>query len=139
MATITGANLTLSLPFDDIVDGQRKVTITVKYNAVFTECERTLSPNLKFQENIQIVGVDLIPPTEQFLMNIFPVQDIPVTTGSGPLTVLRVRTALALRSLLQEDPSLFNDDEIRCKINISYVGASTPVASASADKTLILN
>lgn len=139
MATITGAQLILSTPFTDPVDGLRKVNITVKYNAVFNECERSLSPNLKFRETIQIVGVDILPPIEQGLLNILPVQDIPVTVGLGSLTVPRIRNAVALRSLLQEDASLSDPDEIRCKINIAYVAASTPVVSASADKLLVLN
>ena len=141
MATITGEQLILSTPFTG-GDGLRKVNITVKYNAVFNECERSLSPNLKFRETIKIVGVDFVPPAppvEQGLLNILPVQDIPVTVGLGPLTVPRVRNAVALRSLLQEDLSLSDDDEIRCKISIAYVGASTPVVSASADKLLVLN
>ncbi len=135
MATITGAQLILSTPFTDPVDGLLKVNITVKYNAVFNECERSLSPNLKFRETIQIVGVDFVPPSEQFLMNILPVQDITVTVGLGSLTVPRIRNAVALRSLLQEDTGIppANADEIRCKINITYVAASTPVASAPAD------
>jgi hypothetical protein len=139
MATITGAQLILSNPFTDPLDGLRKVTITVKYNAVFSECERTLSTNLKFRETIKIVGVDLLPPIEQGLLNILPVQDITVTSGSGPLTVSRTRTAVALRSLLQEDLSQSDPDEIRCKINITYVAASTPVVSASANALLTLN
>ena len=128
MPTITNAKLILTkrsgLP--------EKVEIKVTYDAVFSDCERTLSPNLKFRETIKIVGVDILPPIEQGLLDILPVQEIPVTGGSGSLTVPRTRTGLALRSLLQEDPGP-DADEIRCKISIAYVGASTPVVSASAD------
>ena len=128
MPTITNAKLILT----KLSGLPEKVEIKVTYNAVFSDCERTLSPNLKFRETIKIVGVDLLPPIEQGLLDVLPVQEIPVTTGAGSLTVSRTRTALALRTLLQEDPGP-DPDEIRCKISIAYVGASTPVVSASAD------
>ena len=131
MPTITNAKLTLTKRSGP----PEKVEIKVTYNAVFSDCERTLSPNLKFRETIKIVGVDLLPPIEQGLLDVLPVQEIPVTTGAGSLTVSRTRTALALRTLLQEDPGP-DSDEIRCKISIAYVGASTPVVSASADASL---
>jgi hypothetical protein len=130
MPTITNPNLTLSEFID--TDGKHKVTIQVTYNAVFSQCERSLSPNLKFRETIKIVGVDFSPPSEQGLLDILPVQEIPVIAGSGSFTVQRTRTGLALRSLLQEDPGP-DPDDIRCKISIAYVGASTPVVSASAN------
>ena len=128
MPTITNAKLILT----KLSGLPEKVEIKVTYNAVFSDCERTLSPNLKFRETIKIVGVDILPPIEQGLLDVLPVQEIPVTTGAGSLTVSRTRTALALRTLLQEDPGP-DPDEIRCKISIAYVGASTPVVSASAN------
>ena len=127
MPTITNAKLILT----KLSGLPEKVEIKVTYNAVFSDCERTLSPNLKFRETIKIVGVDLLPPIEQGLLDILPAQDITVPS-SGSLTVSRTRTALALRTLLQEDPGP-DPDEIRCKISIAYVGASTPVVSASAN------
>ena len=132
MPTITNAKLTLTKRSGP----PEKVEIKVTYNAVFSDFERTLSPNLKFRETIKIVGVDILPPIEQSLLDVLPVQEIPVTTGAGSLTVSRTRTALALRTLLQEDPGPADADEIRCKISIAYVGASTPVVSASADASL---
>jgi hypothetical protein len=133
MATITNANLILT----ELPGFPRKVEIKVTYNVNFSACERTLSPNLNFRETIKIVGVDLLPPIEQGLLDILPVQDITVPP-SGSLTVSRTRTALALRNLLNEDPAPLDPaDEIRCKINIAYVAASTPVASASADRQLL--
>lgn len=127
MPTITNAKLILT----KLSGLPEKVEIKVTYNAVFSDCERTLSPNLKFRETIKIVGVDILPPIEQGLLDILPAQDITVPS-SGSLTVSRTRTALALRTLLQEDPGP-DPDEIRCKISIAYVGASTPVVSASAN------
>ena len=127
MPTITNAKLILT----KLSGLPEKVEIKVTYNAVFSDCERTLSPNLKFRETIKIVGVDILPPIEQGLLDILPAQDITVPS-LGSLTVSRTRTALALRTLLQEDPGP-DSDEIRCKISIAYVGASTPVVSASAD------
>ena len=127
MPTITNAKLILT----KLSGLPEKVEIKVTYNAVFSDCERTLSPNLKFRETIKIVGVDILPPIEQGLLDILPAQDITVPS-LGSLTVSRTRTALALRTLLQEDPGP-DPDEIRYKISIAYVGASTPVVSASAD------
>lgn len=127
MPTITNAKLILT----KLSGLPEKVEIKVTYNAVFSDCERTLSPNLKFRETIKIVGVDILPPIEQGLLDILPAQDITVPS-LGSLTVSRTRTALALRTLLQEDPGP-DPDEIRCKISIAYVGASTPVVSASAN------
>jgi hypothetical protein len=130
MAQILNPNLTLSAPFNE--GGQLKVTIQVTYNAVFSEVERNLITSSGFicEENIQVIGVDFGVPGEILINRVFPVQNIPVTVGSGPLTVPRTRTIKALRSLLQEDSAPFDADEISCKIQLSSVfgsGQFTPV------------
>ena len=135
MAAINNATLTLN-PI--VGSSPPKVNIQVKYDAVFNASERNQQPHLRFLETIQIVGVDSIfgVESEEILIEkVLPTQEIPVTAGSGSLTVPRTRTVLALRSLLQEDPGP-NADEIRCNIQIAYVVATATAASASANKVL---
>ncbi len=128
MAQITSPTLTLT-PFVDPIDGLSKVIIEVTYNAVFSNNERGLTTppfNWKFLETIQVIGID--PPfgtTGQILVEkMLPVQEIPVTAGPGSLTVTRIRTVKALRTLLQEDPAPGDADEIRCNIQILPVSAN---------------
>ena len=127
MAKIINQTLTLT-PFVD-TDGLSKVNIQVTYDAVFSLAERSLTTppfEWKFMETIQVIGVD--PPfgtTGQILVEkVLPVQEIPVTAGPGSLTVPRIRTVKALRTLLQEDPAPGDADEIRCNIQILPVSAS---------------
>jgi hypothetical protein len=129
MAQILNPNLTLSAPFNE--GGQLKVIIQVTYQAVFSEVERNLiiSSGFTCEENIQVIGVDFGIPGEILINRVFPVENIPVTLGSGPLTLTRQRDIKALRSLLQEDLGP-NADEISCKIKLSSVfgsGQFTPV------------
>ena len=128
MAQIISPTLNLS-QFVDPVDGLLKVEIQVTYDAVFSFAERGLTtPPLewKFLEIIQVIGVD--PPfgtTGQILIEkVLPVQEITVGAGAGSLTVPRIRTVKALRTLLQEDPAPGDADEIRCYIQILPVAAS---------------
>ncbi len=127
MAQITNQTLTLS-QFVDPVDGLSKVNIQVTYDAVFSGSERGLTTppfEWKFLETIQVTGVDIAFATGEILVEkMLPVQEIPVTTGAGSLTVSRIRTVKALRTLLQEDPAPGDADEIRCHIQILPVAAS---------------
>jgi hypothetical protein len=125
MAQITNQTLTLT-PF--VEAGVSKVKIEVTYDAVFSVSERSLTTppfEWKFLENIQVIGVDLAFATGEILVEkMLPVQEIPVTAGPGSLTVTRIRTVKALRTLLQEDPAPGDADEIRCHIQILPVAAS---------------
>jgi hypothetical protein len=123
MATITNAQLIVT----PIVGIPAKVTIQVTYDVTFSPAERNLTTppfEWKFLETIQVTGVELpFGTTGEILIDKFlPVQAIPVTSTSG--TFSRMRTALALRSLLQEDPTPGDNDEIRCNIQILPVCAS---------------
>ncbi|MBD2182933.1 hypothetical protein H6S82_08510 [Planktothrix sp. FACHB-1355] len=121
MATIASPTLTLT-PFTE--GGQQKVKIEVKYNVTFTANEVILQTDgFKFQEVIQVLGVDAPSPVDQVLVsNILPTQDITIP-GAG-VAVSRTRTAKALRKDLQEDPTTGDADEIRCSIQIIPVAAS---------------
>jgi hypothetical protein len=125
MAKITNQTLTLT-PF--VEGGVSKVKIEVTYDAVFSVSERSLTTppfEWKFLETIQVIGVDLPFGTGEILVEkMLPVQEIPVTAGPGSLTVPRIRTVKALRTLLQEDPAPGDADEIRCHIQILPVAAS---------------
>lgn len=123
MAQITDRNLTF-IEFSE--GGQKKVEIQVTYKAVFSPAERNLItslPGFKFQETIQLTGVDTGSTGEILIEKLLPVQDIPLTSN-GPLTIQRTRTIKALRSLLQEDSAPGDADEIRCNIQIISVFAS---------------
>lgn len=125
MAQITNQTLTLT-PF--VEGGVSKVKIEVTYDAVFSVSERSLTTppfEWKFLETIQVIGVDIAFATGEILVEkMLPVQEIPVTAGPGSLTVTRIRTVKALRTLLQEDPAPGDADEIRCLIQILPVAAS---------------
>ena len=121
MPTTNSRNLTLNR------EGAN-VRVTVTYNAVFSPFERALvGLGMTFREQIAIIGVDTVAPTNTVLGN-FLVQTIPVTAGAGTLTVPRRREVVVTRATLDEDPSSllvgpdFDADEIRCRIRIQAVG-----------------
>ena len=122
MATITTPVLTLTKFTENT---QEKVKIEVKYNVTFSQNEIDLQTSgFKFQEVIQVLGVDAPNPVDQLLVsNIVPVQDITIP-GVG-VAVSRMRTAKVLRKNLQEDSIAGDADEIRCSIQIIPVAAST--------------
>ena len=125
MATISVPNLIIT----PIVGSPDKVTIQVTYDVTFSPAERNLTASpfeWKFLETIQVTGVELpFGTTGEILLEKFlPVQAIEVTPGGTPQTFSRMRTAKALRILLQEDPAPGDADEIRCNIQILPVSAS---------------
>ncbi|WP_293334582.1 hypothetical protein [Microcoleus sp. CAWBG58] len=124
MAIISVPNLIIT----PIAGSPEKVTIQVTYDVTFSPAERNLTASpfeWKFLETIQVTGVELpFGTTGEILLDKFlPVQAIEVTPGGTPQTFSRMRTAKALRSLLQEDPGADND-EIRCNIQILPVSAN---------------
>jgi len=104
--------------------GEDKVKIEVTYNAVFSVFERRMIQfGLVFKEQIAVIGVD--PPgstTGTVLANFEPEETIPVTDGDVPQPILRSRTLVVDRTLLQEDPAVGDADEIRCRIQIAAIG-----------------
>jgi hypothetical protein len=103
-------------------------TIRVTYNAVFTAFERHLTAlGLEFHERIAVIGVDPPGSTTGTVLRNFPNQRLPVTDGSAPQTIARVREITVPRDSLQEDPEPGDADEIRCKIRIDAIGLPSPV------------
>jgi hypothetical protein len=125
MATISVPNLIIT----PIAGSPEKVTIQVTYDVTFSPAERNLTASpfeWKFLETIQVTGVEIpFGTTGEILLDKFlPVQAIEVTPGGTPQTFSRMRTAKALRTLLQEDPAPGDADEIRCNIQILPVSAN---------------
>jgi hypothetical protein len=111
-------------------DDTQDVTLTVRYELRFSPLERFLAGvGLTFSERITVQGLDLRETEEgslEFAVNetlaFFPRQTIDVASGTGPLSVQRVRSRTFSRSSLQEDPSPPSDDEIACTITVEPVG-----------------
>jgi hypothetical protein len=126
VASILNQNLAL------IVDAANSVKVRVEYDAVLTELERNLAGlGIVYREHIHAFGDD--PSNDDNLALapnsvIFPDQNLPVTAGSGALTLHRTREIRVDRKQLQEDTFLGDDDEIFCQITLTPVGAPTPVA-----------
>lgn len=121
MATISNQLLTLS---DMVENGVNMVRVEIKYDVTFNTTEEFLqSIGFKFQEIIQVLGVDAGSVMDQILLDKFmPVQNITVPTGGG--TVSRKRTGKVSRAFLQEDPAAGDADEIRCSIQILPAAAT---------------
>ncbi|MGA9379658.1 MAG: hypothetical protein WBV73_12895 [Phormidium sp.] len=120
MAIISSQVLTLS---DMVENGVNMVRVEIKYDVTFDAQEEALqSIGFKFQEIIQVLGVDPGSITDQVLLDKFmPIQSIPVPAGGG--TVSRKRTGKVTRAFLQEDSAPGDSDEIRCSIQILPVAA----------------
>jgi hypothetical protein len=113
-----------------------KVTINVRYNAVFSTLERHLAANgLVFQERIRVIAKDAGTAKDQVL-HTFSVQSIPVKAGIGLLSVARDRSITVSRASLQEDPGLGDADEIHCSIEITPLGLPTIVTDGTPEQTL---
>ena len=116
MPTTNNRNFTLTT-----VDSN--VTVNVTYNVVFTAFERHLAGlGMAFQERIRVLGVDPAGSTTGTVLHSFPVQNLPVTDGSGTQTITRNRSISVSRASLQEDPAAGDADEILCRIEIAAVG-----------------
>jgi hypothetical protein len=127
----TVANAVLTLPRNGA-----SVVINIAYDAVFTEFERHLARlGLAFREELTLIGVD--PPGGTTGQTVFSlVRSIPVSDGTGELSVHRVFFTPFSRNSLDEDSSPFlgpdfDQDEYRVRIRILAVGlppAVTPDA-----------
>lgn len=107
------------------------VTVRIQYNVTFSVLDRFLAANgLRFQESITVGGVDA-PSSVDTVLTTFPAETIPVSAGTTPLTVPRVRTISVSRATLQEDPAFGDTDEIRCKVQIKPVGMPADLSGIS--------
>jgi hypothetical protein len=110
--SINSQTLALTTTGDD-------TTITVTYNAVFSEFERQLAGiGMGFHAHTEVVGVD--PGAVTAVLAIFPRAAFAVSSGRGPLIVPTTEEMVVPRATLQEDPG--GDDEIRVQIRIHSVG-----------------
>ncbi len=118
MASVANANLALT------IDSASTVKMTVEYAAIFNQFDRNLAGlGLTFRERITPFGDD--PGNDDDLTDngvVFAEQALPVTAGTGPQTIHRVRQISVSRAKLQEDPLPADDDEIYCRIAIVPVG-----------------
>jgi len=129
MPQVKNARLTLDR------DGA-KVTVSITYDAVFSEFERHLAGlGLVFQERLALIGVD--PPGSTTGNAFFStLRSMSVPDGVGEFTDPRVFTLPFNRTSLDEDPTPFlgadfNVDEYRGRIQITASGlppAITPDA-----------
>jgi hypothetical protein len=127
MPTTSNENLTLTrLP-------NNMVRITVQYQAHFTPRERCMTGcGVRYRELIAVMGVDDPPagPAGDAVLNLgangFAPLFLGVTQGNAPQTIARNRSVTVPRAALNEDPQLFNSDEIRVRIRI--VPSGLPIA-----------
>lgn len=133
MPSTNNRNLTLTTVDSD-------VTVNVTYNAVFSTFERHLAGlGMAFQERIRVLGVDPSGSTNGTVLHNFAAQVLPVTDGSGSLTIARNRSITVPRASLQEDAGAGDADEILCRIEISAVGLppAEPVVSFTDQENLL--
>jgi hypothetical protein len=101
----------------------QNVTVSVTYNAVFTEFERQLAGlGMTFHEHLDVFGIDPPGSLTGTLLDTFPLASLAVSVGAGTLTVPRSVQMVMARSALQEDTAVGDADEIRVKIRIHAVG-----------------
>jgi hypothetical protein len=116
------ANAVLTLPRNG-----PNVAINITFDVVFTEFERHLAKlGLAFREELTLIGVD--PPGGTTGQTVFSlVRSIPVSDGTGELSVHRVFSTPFSRNSLDEDSSPFfgpdfDEDEYRARIRILAIG-----------------
>jgi hypothetical protein len=113
------------------------VTLVVSYNATFGPVERHLAAHgLVFEERITVIGEDPGRATD-LVLHEFPVETIPVTAGTEPLTVRRQRTMTVGRVSLREDFEPFAHDEIDCRIDVAAIGLPTPLVSVTTPELVL--
>jgi hypothetical protein len=110
---------TVNTPTLSLTKIAQNVIIRVTFNVVFTEHERQFTEaGVTYEEHIDVFGID----STGTLITSFPIAPLPVTTGAGDQIVARDVARLVTRTLLDEDPGVGDDDEIRCRIRIRSVG-----------------
>lgn len=120
------------------------VTINVKYNAVFTPFERHLVEHgLQFYERITVIGADPPGSTTGDVLHTFPNAQLPVTRvhkpePPEPQTIPRDVSITVSRDSLQEDVSVGNADEIRCRIELRAIGIPPDVYTTYTDEKVLL-
>ncbi|VEH41210.1 Uncharacterised protein [Kocuria rosea] len=110
MPSVSGANLTLTT-----VNNQ--VTIRVQYNVTFNKFDRQLSGLGKtWHSHVTVHGMDgaTVGPN---LANL-PRQTFAVTVGNTNQVIAADRSVTVARSVLQEDPAVGDNDELKAKIRI---------------------
>jgi hypothetical protein len=128
MPSITNQTMTVQL-------AGTNVTIAVTYNANFSAFDRFLAQGgLRFRERIRVIGEDPGTATDMIL-HTFPLQNIPVTSGTTPLTVPRSRSLTVPRASLQEDVGS-DDDEIDCRIEIIPLDLPVVATATTAQQVL---
>ena len=111
-----------SINFPPISVTLPNATLNLTYRVDFSAFEHFLATNgLVFNERIRIVGEDPGTATD-ITLGYFPINGIPIPAGAGPITITRNRSFTLLRSSLQEDPGLGDNDEISLEIQIIPVG-----------------
>lgn len=102
------------------------VSVTVRYDAVFSALERFLGQNgLAFQERIQLFGEDSALRGADDPLKILSTANIPMPAGTGPVSVPRTITKVLERKELQEDPSIVfvpDADEIFARVTVTPLG-----------------
>jgi len=120
------------------------VTLTVKYNVVFTVFERHLAAlGLKFRERIDVFGVDDPGATTSAVVASFPSRFIAVTDGAAPQTIARNVSIVVPRGQLDEDgspilPPDFIPDQIQCGIRYESVGLPLAVTQDALTNQIVL-
>lgn len=123
------------------------VTLDVAYTVQRTDVERFLGDHgLGFEERIRIIGDDPGEATDQ-VMHTFATQLI--AFAPGELVATRSRQITVPRSSLNEDPggrstipgqsfpTTPNPDQLFARVEVAYVGLSTPPATAESPVQVI--
>lgn len=117
---IRNQRLTISPP------NNGNVTVTVRYDAVFSALEHFLGLNgLGFQERVQLFGEDSALRGADDPLKIVSLMNIAMPNGTGPVVVPRTVTKVLERKELQEDPSIIfvpDADEIFARITVTPLG-----------------
>lgn len=132
MPTIRNANLTLTTTGD-------KTKINVSYDVFFNSLEMHLdAKGLQFKEYITVMGMDSPGSRLGTVLHNFPSQTIQTVSGPVPIPVVhRNRTKTVPRLSLDEDPSVGDADEIRCRIEVVPVGMPTKVTQFTDQEVLL--
>jgi len=138
----TISNLTFAISSRDFSN----VTLDVAYTVQRTTLERFLGDHgLGFEERIRIIGDDPGEATDQ-VMHALP--SVLIGFEPGELVATRARQVTVPRSSLNEDPGMRqlpgqsfpttpNPDQLFARVEVGYVGLSTPPTTADSPVQVI--
>jgi hypothetical protein len=137
MPTVTNRKLTMTRAGTPL---GTKFNVLVTYTVNFSQVESNLvGLGMTFADEAVLIGVDPPGGTTGTPLRLVGGGLIPVTGKNQSQAIERKHEAVVSRVLLDEDPDTIfkDDDEIRCRIQVSSPNLSTNLTQAFTDQVIL--